>query len=75
MLNLRKKLFLRLALPILIPLIALGAILYFFVLSTISEFAKNDIQSDLAFHSRRVNNICNINFESFEKRKQHPLYS
>jgi len=64
MLNLRKKLFLRLALPILIPLIALGAILYFFVLSTISEFAKNDIQSDLAFHSRRVNNICNINFDN-----------
>lgn len=64
MLNIRKILLLRVAFPILIPILILGAILYVFVLSTIGEFAQEKIEYDLAFHSRRVYSICNINFDN-----------
>ncbi|MFH2092844.1 MAG: PAS domain S-box protein [Pseudomonadota bacterium] len=62
--SLHKNLVIRITLPILIPILALGAILYFYVLTTISEFAKEQIDSDLTSLSRRSNNICNINFNN-----------
>ncbi|MFH2058087.1 MAG: PAS domain S-box protein [Pseudomonadota bacterium] len=61
---LHKNLIVRITLPIFIPILALGAILYFNVLTTISEFAKKQIDNDLASLSRRANNICDINFNN-----------
>lgn len=62
MIHFNKILFLRLCLPILLPILAFGTILHFFVLDTLDDFAKEEIQNDLEFNSRRVYAICNFNF-------------
>ncbi|MCD4741060.1 MAG: PAS domain S-box protein [Desulfobacteraceae bacterium] len=64
MLNLKKSLILRITLPIIILVIALGAILYFFVLTPVSEFTKRDIEHDLFSLSKRLYKICEINSDS-----------
>ena len=64
MLNfLKKSLILRIALPILLFVSLQGMLLYFYVLIPISDFEKGDIEQDLTSLSRRLYNICNINFD------------
>jgi PAS domain S-box-containing protein len=63
MLNLKNSLILRIALPIIILVLALGALLYFYVLTPVSKFTKESIEHDLTTFSRRLDNICNINFD------------
>ncbi len=60
----RKSLTFRIALPVVVMSILLGISLYFIVLKTVSDFAENEIQRDLNSLSRRIYNVCNINFEN-----------
>ncbi|MCP3901329.1 MAG: PAS domain S-box protein, partial [Desulfobacteraceae bacterium] len=63
MFPLRNSLILRITLPIIILVLTLWGLLYFFVLTPVSEFAKSSIDDNLASFSRRIDNICNINFD------------
>ena len=58
-----RSLTLRIAAPIAILILFLGASLYFLVLTTISGFVQDEIERDLKSLSHRVYNICNINFD------------
>lgn len=58
-----RSLTLRIAVPIVILILFLGASLYFLVLNTISEFVQDEIERDLKSLSHRAYNICNINFD------------
>ncbi|MBU2455496.1 MAG: PAS domain S-box protein, partial [Proteobacteria bacterium] len=64
LLGVRKSLLLRIALPVIALVIALGVMLDRFVLSAVSDHIKTEIQRDLGSLSRRISNICNINFEN-----------
>jgi PAS domain S-box-containing protein len=64
MLNLKKSLLLRIAIPILFVVFLHGTLLYFYVLTPISEHANKDIEQDLTSLSRSLYNICNINFDT-----------
>jgi hypothetical protein len=59
-----KSLTLRITLAILLPILILGGIIYFFVSSTLSDFAQNQIQTDMISESRKIYNICNTNFDN-----------
>jgi hypothetical protein len=56
-----RNLTLRITLAILLPILILGGIIYFFVSTTLSDFAQNQIQTDMISESRRIYNICNTN--------------
>jgi len=58
-----RSLALRIAGPLAVLVLVLGALLYFLVLTTISGFVQNEIKRDLESLSHRVYNICNISFE------------
>ncbi|NLD37959.1 MAG: PAS domain S-box protein [Desulfatiglans sp.] len=59
-----KSLTLRITLAILLPILILGGIIYFSVSTTLSDFAQNQIQTDMISESRRIYNICNTNFDN-----------
>ncbi len=63
MFPLKNSLILRITLPIIILVLTLWGLLYFFVLTPVSEFAKGSIEYNLASFSRRIDNTCNINFD------------
>lgn len=64
MLGLKRSLPLRIAIPVITVTLSLGAFLYSFVLATISDFAKTDIENDLKAISHRIYNVCNTNYDS-----------
>lgn len=62
--TLKKSLALRIAFPVILLVLILGVMLDRFVLNVVSDFTKAQIQRDLGSLSRRIYNICNINFEN-----------
>lgn len=62
--RLKRSLPLRIAIPVITVTLTLGTFLYSFVLTTISDFAKTDIENDLKSISHRIYNICNTNYDS-----------
>lgn len=60
----KKRLIIRIGLPILFLVSLHGFFLYFFVLVPISDHVNQDINQDLTFFSRSAYNICNINFDT-----------
>ncbi len=62
--DLKKSLVLRIALPVIVLVFAMGLMLDRFVLNEVSDYIKTEVERDLGSISRRISNICNINFEN-----------
>jgi len=52
----------RIAAPVIVLVLLLGASLYLFVLNAISDFVRTEIDRDLKFLSYEIYNICNKSF-------------
>lgn len=68
--TIRKSLVLRITLPVILLIIFLGVLLDRFVLSVVADITQTEIRHNLESVTRRIGNICNINFENLLMKGQ-----